>query len=183
MSGAMTFDRRNFTVDRLFRDHSQWLTRWLNRQRWTAVSPDDLTADVFMALLQLPDLEAVRQPRAMMTTIARRLICDARRRSDLRLAYEAELAAMPEAVEMSAEDRLILVQALQAIDTLLARLSLKARTAFLMSQIDGLPYAEIAAELKVSVSMVRKYVAQGLRAAYEAQLRQARSYPERSDQA
>ncbi|SDO62635.1 RNA polymerase sigma-70 factor, ECF subfamily [Methylobacterium phyllostachyos] len=172
MTGATALHKNASVLDVLFREHSQWLTRWLNRQRWTVSASDDLTADVFMALLQLPDLERVRQPRAMMTTIARRLICDARRRSDLRLAYEAELAAMPEAVEISAEDRLILAQALQAIDTMLARLSQKARAAFLMSQIDGLPYAEIAAELKVSVSMVRKYVAQGLRAAYEAQMRQ-----------
>jgi RNA polymerase sigma-70 factor (ECF subfamily) len=37
-----------------------------------------------------------------------------------------------------------------------------------MSQIEGMPYAVIAVELNVSVSMVRKYVAQGLRAAYAA---------------
>ncbi|ACA17824.1 RNA polymerase, sigma-24 subunit, ECF subfamily [Methylobacterium sp. 4-46] len=166
--GASPSLRNVSALDGLFREHSHWLLRWLSKQRWTVTSPEDLTSDVFLALLQIPDLGAVRQPRAMMTTIARRLICDARRRDDLRRAYENELAALPEAFEISAEERLILVQALQAIDAMLAGLSRKARAAFLMSQIDGMPYAEIAAELNVSVSMVRKYVAQGLRAAVKA---------------
>lgn len=108
----------------------------------------------------------------MMTTIARRLIYDARRRSDLQRAYEAELANMPEALEVSAEERLIILQALHAIEDMLQSLSPRARTAFVMSQIEGEPYAVIAAELKVSVSMVRKYVAKGLRAAYLASARQ-----------
>lgn len=170
---AASVSVRNAPVlDGLFREHSPWLSGWLGRQCWTVVSPEDLASDVFLALLQVPDLAAVRQPRAMMTTIARRLIYDARRRDDLRRSYEAELALLPEALDLSPEERLILVQALQAIDAMLARLSPKARRAFLMSQIDGMAYADIAAALKVSVSMVRKYVAQGLRAACEARLRQ-----------
>ncbi|UHC19951.1 sigma-70 family RNA polymerase sigma factor (plasmid) [Methylobacterium currus] len=170
--GAVASHRNAPVLDTLFREHNGWLTRWLGRQRWTVSSSEDLASEVFLALLQIPDLAAIRQPRAMMTTIARRLIYDARRRNDLQRDYEAELALLPEAVEVSAEERLILVQALRAIDAMLAGLSHKARTAFLMSQIDGKAYAEIAAELKVSVSMVRKYVAQGLRAAYDARMRQ-----------
>lgn len=164
--------RNHTTLDRLFRMHSSWLTGWLNRQRWTVHSSEDLASDVFCALLAIPNLDAVSQPRAMMTTIARRLIYDARRRDDLRRSYESELMALPEALEISAEERLILIQALQAVEAMLSTLSYKARTAFLRSQIQGTPYAEIADELGVSVSMVRKYVAQGLRAAYAAVDRQ-----------
>lgn len=171
MSGYANIENRA-VLDGLFRRHNGWLTGWLRRQRWTVHSSEDLASDVFCALLTIPNLKAVSQPRAMMTTIARRLIYDARRRNDLERSYEAELAALPEAAEISAEERLILLQALQAIETMLSSLSQKARTAFLMSQIEGTPYAEIAAQLGVSVSMVRKYVAQGLRAAYAAVDRQ-----------
>ena len=38
-------------------------------------------------------------------------------------------------------------------------LSRKARAAFLLSQLEGLTYAEIAERLMVSVSSVKKYVA------------------------
>ncbi len=158
-------------TDLLYRQHNGWLTKWLSKQRWTVMLAEDIASDVFLTLLQMPAVGAVREPRAMMTTIARRLIFDARRRNDLQRAYETELALMPEALEISAEERLIVVQALESIDAMLATLSPKARTAFLLSQVDGLPYAEIAAELKVSISMVRKYVAQGFRAAYLANAR------------
>lgn len=165
---AVTVAQNQAVLDGLFRAHSGWLNRWLGRQRWTVAAAEDLASDVFVALLMTPNLGAVREPRAMMTTIARRLICDARRRDDLRRNYEAELIALPMAMEVSAEERLIIVQAVQAIDAMLACLSDKARKAFLLSQLEDRPYAEIAAELGVSVSMVRKYVAQGLRAAYRA---------------
>ncbi len=155
-------------MERLFRTHNGWLTRWVGKQRWTVSASEDIASDVFLALLTTPNVGSLREPRAMMTTIARRLICDARRRDDLRRNYYAELAALPVGLEVSAEDRLIIVQALEAVDTMLDSLSDKARRAFLLSQLDGRPYAEISAELGVSVSMVRKYVAQGLRAAYQA---------------
>lgn len=157
-------------VDSLFRTHNGWLTQWLRKQRWTVKAPEDLASEVFLALLAMPHLDAVREPRAMMVTIARRLIYDARRRNQLQCAYEAELSALPESYDLSAEERLIMHQALEAIWGMLSTLSTKAQAAFLMSRIDGMAYAEIAAELNVSVSMVRKYVAQGLRAAYLAQL-------------
>lgn len=170
--GIKSLSQNAGIIDGLFREHHGWLMRWLNRQRWTVSPPEDVASDVFLALLVMPHIGAVREPRAMMTTIARRLIYDARRRNDLQRAYEAELAALPEALTWSAEERLIVVQALQAIDAILDTLSAKARTAFLLSQIENQPYSVIAAELKVSVSMVRKYVAQGLRTAYMATARQ-----------
>lgn len=169
---GLSIGRNTHILDFLFRQHSGWLLRWLGRQRWTVSSAEDIASDVFLALMTMPNLEVLREPRAMMTTIARRLIYDARRRSDLQVAYEAELLALPQELEIPADERLIMLQALQAIDAMLAGLSPKARTAFLMSQIDGARYADIAAELKISVSMVRKYVAQGLREAYRTALKQ-----------
>ena len=45
---------------------------------------------------------------------------------------------------------------------MLDRLNPKARAAFLLSQLDGLTYAEIAAQLAVSERMVKKYMAQAM---------------------
>ena len=45
---------------------------------------------------------------------------------------------------------------------MLGRLSHKAATAFVMAQVDGTPYREIAAELGVSERMVKKYIAQAV---------------------
>ncbi|WFT81532.1 sigma-70 family RNA polymerase sigma factor [Methylobacterium sp. CB376] len=120
--------------------------------------------------MALPNVASVREPRAMMTTIAKRIIFEARRRKRLQIAYEDALAAMPEALDVSPEERLILVQALQKIDAVLAKLSPRARTAFLLSQIDGMSNREIAKELNVSMSAVSKCMTQGFSAVYSARM-------------
>ena len=57
----------------------------------------------------------------------------------------------------------MLLESLERLSRALDTLSPKARAAFLMSQLDGLTYAEIAEKVGVSASMVRQYMAQGLR--------------------
>lgn len=57
---------------------------------------------------------------------------------------------------------MIAVEMLCRIDAMLNTLSDKARKAFLLSQIDGRTYAEIALELGVSDRMVKKYMAQAM---------------------
>jgi RNA polymerase sigma-70 factor (ECF subfamily) len=157
-------------VETLFREHSSWLSSWLSRQPWTVHAPEDIVSDVFLSLLTLPNMAGVREPRAMMTTIAKRIIFDARRRKTLQNAYEEALMAIPEAAEASPEDRLIIIQALQKVDQVLARLSVRARSAFLMSQIDGMSNKEIARELNVSLGAVSKYMTQGFAAVYLARM-------------
>ncbi|MCJ2080520.1 sigma-70 family RNA polymerase sigma factor [Methylobacterium sp. J-090] len=157
-------------VETLFREHSSWLGSWLSRQPWTVQASEDIVSDVFLSLLTLPNMASVREPRAMMTTIAKRIIFDARRRKTLQNAYEDALLAIPEAVDASPEERLIIMQALQKVDQVLASLSLRARTAFLMSQIDGMSNKEIARELNVSLGAVSKYMTQGFSAVYLAKI-------------
>ncbi|WJN57561.1 hypothetical protein OH686_02360 [Pseudomonas sp. SO81] len=48
------------------------------------------------------------------------------------------------------------------IDAMLRRLPGKVRDAFLMAQLDGLTYAQIAVKLGVSERMVKKYMAQAM---------------------
>ncbi|MNL65773.1 putative RNA polymerase sigma factor FecI [compost metagenome] len=72
------------------------------------------------------------------------------------------LALMPEALAPSAEQRLIILETLQEIDEMLAGLSLPARRAFLMAQLEGLSHGEIAERLNVSLRTVHRYIAKGL---------------------
>ncbi|MCP1547327.1 MULTISPECIES: sigma-70 family RNA polymerase sigma factor [Methylorubrum] len=167
---SVAVGRDSKLIETLFREHSSWLGSWLSRQPWTVHAPEDIVSDVFLSLLTLPNVASVREPRAMMTTIAKRIIFDARRRKKLQNAYEDALMAIPEAVDVSPEDRLIIIQALQKIDLVLAKLSPRARSAFLMSQIDGMANKDIARELNVSLSAVSKYMTQGFSAVYLAKM-------------
>jgi RNA polymerase sigma-70 factor (ECF subfamily) len=99
----------------------------------------------------------------MLVTIARRITWRLWRRRELEQAWLEVLRLQPEALEPSAEERVQALQSLQRLDTALDGLSSKARMAFLYSQLDGMTHVEIAARLKVSPTMVRKYIVQALR--------------------
>lgn len=148
------------THEGLYREHHSWLTGWLRgRLGQCSDRAADFAQDTFVRILQAgerpPELV---QPRHYLVTIARGLLIDHFRRQDLERAWLAELASLPEAVQPSAEERAILLETLLEIDRMLDGLGVKAKQAFLLSQLDGLSYAEIAAELGVSVSSVKKYM-------------------------
>ena len=60
------------------------------------------------------------------------------------------------------EELALVVELLCRIDAMLDQLSPNARQAFLLAQIDGLTYLQIARQLAVSERMVKKYMAQAM---------------------
>jgi RNA polymerase sigma-70 factor (ECF subfamily) len=64
---------------------------------------------------------------------------------------------------LSVEAQAILLETLQELDALLDALPPKVRMAFLMSQLEGMSYEEIAAQMQLSVRTVTRYMAQGFR--------------------
>lgn len=155
-------------VGLLYRDHRAWLLAWLRKSLHCPQRAEDLSQDTFVRLLGRADLETPREPRALLSTIARGLLIDHFRRSALERTYLEELAALPETLQPSPEEQALTLDALRQVDRLLGQLSSKARAAFLYSRLDGMGHAEIAERLGVSVSRVRQYLAQGLRQCYVA---------------
>lgn len=147
----------------LFGDHHGWLFNRLRSRLGCTHDAADMASEVFVQVVALPDPQAIREPRALLTTIAKRLMYDSWRRRDLERAYLEALALQPEALEPSPEERALAIEALLEIDALLDGLSSRARTAFLCSQVDGMKYADIAALIGVSTIRVRQYVAKGLK--------------------
>ncbi|MGE8499042.1 MAG: RNA polymerase sigma factor [Pseudomonas sp.] len=155
-------------VGLLYRDHRAWLFGWLRKSLNCTQRAEDLSQDTFVRLLGRSDLQEPREPRALLTTIAKGLLIDHFRRSALERAYLDELALAPENLHPSPEEQAMALEALSEIDRLLGQLSKKARAAFLYNRLDGLGHAEIAERLGVSPSRVRQYLAQGLRQCYVA---------------
>ncbi|KVH03942.1 MULTISPECIES: sigma-70 family RNA polymerase sigma factor [Burkholderia] len=157
-------------VDAIFRNDYPWLLGRLRYKLGCAFTAEDIASETFVQLIAQAGTSSVREPRALLTTIAHRLVYDFWRRRDLERAYLAVLAARPESVAPSEEERALVVETLHAIDRMLAGLSAKARNAFIYSQFHGLTHAEIADRLGVSKRTVRDYLAQALRACYLASL-------------
>lgn len=108
------------------------------------------------------DAAALREPQAFLRTLAHGVAVNYWRRLDIERAWEAVLATQPQPLAASPEERAIALETLDRIDEMLERLNPKARSAFLLSQLDGLSYAQIGAQLGVSERMVKKYMAQAM---------------------
>ncbi|MND70633.1 putative RNA polymerase sigma factor FecI [compost metagenome] len=73
-------------------------------------------------------------------------------------AYLETIAHLPEQEVPSPETRWLILEALYRIDAMLREMPGKTRQAFLLSQIDGLTYAQIAQQLDVSLVTVKRYM-------------------------
>ncbi|MEE4096232.1 sigma-70 family RNA polymerase sigma factor [Pseudomonas viridiflava] len=146
------------TVDGLFRAHNAWLTGWLRRRLGCPHSAADLAQDTFIKVLGARDTQQIVEPRAFLTTIARRVLCNHYRRQDLERAYYQALSELPESVAPSEEERAIILETLVELDQLLDGLPGPVRSAFLMSQVDGLSHGEIASALGISIATVKRHL-------------------------
>jgi len=154
---------RQQMLHRFYADHHGWLNGWLRRQLGCSQRAADLAQDTFVRVLSKDDdMAAIREPRAYLHTIAKGLLINHWRRRQIEQAYLDALALQPEPVVPSPESQALIVETLLRIDAMLTQLPTRVRSAFLMSQLHGMTYAAIAAELGVSERMVKKYMAQAM---------------------
>jgi RNA polymerase sigma-70 factor (ECF subfamily) len=145
-------------VGGLFRAHYPWLCARLRRHLGASSSVEDIAAETFVQLLESPGLTPIREPRALLTTIAHRLVYQLWRRRDLERQHLDQLQHFDQPQASSPEELLQLTQALHGLDRTLQRLPGKVRATFLLSRIDGLTYPQIAAELGISQRSVSVYM-------------------------
>lgn len=150
----------------LYRGHHHWLCGWLRLKLGNENDAADLAQDTFLRVLAKRQLDELREPRPYLSTIAHGLVVDFFRRRRLEHAYLDAIAQVPEAQVPSAETRAILLETLCRIDAMLDCMKPIVRQAFLMSQLEGLTYAEIAERLKVTKRTVGNYMTTALEQCY-----------------
>lgn len=150
-------------VAELYTDHHTWLQGWLRKKLGCTHRAADLAQDTFVRVLTSSaarnQLGELSEPRHFLVAIARRVMVDHLRRRALEKAWLEAVALQPEPVAHSPETRALILETLCEIDAMLDGLGAKTRQAFLLSQLEGLSYAEIAERLQVSSSSVKKYMA------------------------
>lgn len=152
-------------VETLYGEHHRWLHNWLRRKLNGADEAADLAHDTFVRVLsanRASTVEALREPRAYLTTIARRLLINHVRHKALENAWLDAVALLPEPEAPSTEQRLLILEALRRIDAMLDGLAPKVREAFLRVQLDGWSHARVAEALGVTERSVRRYLTQAL---------------------
>jgi len=147
-------------ITTLYSDHHGWLQGWLRKKIGNAFDAADIAQDTFARIIASRDLRAVEEPRAYLTTVAKGLMINWYQRQALERAYLDALALMPEQIAPSAEQRYIILETLHEIDSMLDALPGKVREAFLLSQLEGMKYEDIAQQIGVSLITVKRYMKQ-----------------------
>ncbi|WP_236529619.1 sigma-70 family RNA polymerase sigma factor [Pseudomonas syringae] len=135
---------------------------WLKGKLHNACDAADVAQDTFVRILAGRHAAQILEPRDYLATIARGLVIDRYRRHAIEQAYKQSLAERPEAVAISEEDKAIIIETLVAVDKALCGLGERARRIFMLSQIDGLTYQQIAEQLQVSLTTVKKHMIRAL---------------------
>ncbi|NEI73948.1 sigma-70 family RNA polymerase sigma factor [Rhizobium lusitanum] len=146
----------------------QWhtLRSHLRRRTGSIEVAEDALQETWLRVAGLSNPPIVRDKRAFLLRIAGNIAIDIirrERRHQSRCTADENILAAIEDLAPSPEKIAIDRDHLRALVSALMELPEKARTALLMSRCDGLSHREIAARLKVSESMVAKYLAQSLR--------------------
>lgn len=153
-------------IGQLYDAHQGWLHGFLRKRlqgSFGSVEASDLVQDTFMRLLLKPrTFASPSDARAFLCTVAKGLYVDQWRRRQMELAWLASMAELDTAIVPDAEHQACILEALCRVDAMLQTLSVRARRAFLLAQVHGLSYREIADDIGVSERMVKKYMAQAM---------------------
>lgn len=153
-------------LTQLYQAHHSWLRGWLVRKVGCHEHAADLVQDTFLRLLKGQYFDRLREPRAYLSSIARGLMIDQYRRRAIEQAYLESLEHLPEREVPSEEQRLLIIDTLERLDTLLQRLPIRVRQAFLLAQLEGLSCPQIAERLDVSRATVERDLAKAFAACY-----------------
>ena len=149
-------------VQYIYEQHHSWLQGWLRGKLHNACDAADVAHDTFVRILGGRHAAQIMEPRDYLATIARGLVIDRYRRHAVEQAYKQTLAERPDATAISEEDKAIIIETLVAVDKALSGLGERARRIFMLSQIDGLTYQQIADQLQVSLTTVKKHMVRAL---------------------
>lgn len=160
MQGGINSINRESTMGQLYASNYHWLVNLLSKKLNCPQKAADLAQDTFISLMSRKLIDEIHEPRAYLTTIAQRILYNFYKRQSLEKAYLEALSHLSDELIISVENRLIFLETLQQIDSMLDGLPDNIRRAFLLSQLEGQTYSEIAVILKISHRTVKRYMSQ-----------------------
>jgi RNA polymerase sigma factor (sigma-70 family) len=155
--------RRGIELEHIAIRYYDRLVRFLKRRSRSQEDAADLAQDTF-ARLSTTDLRRIRKPESFLFTTALNLLRDQARSAQARHAAfsmpaeEAQLVCpAPQADRVIDGER-----RMRVLEAALRELSPKCRAVFVLFHFDGLSQKDIADQLRITVSMVEKYVKQAM---------------------
>jgi len=122
---------------------------------------EDLAQEVYLRLLRIQDVGAIRDPRALALRVAANTVYEWRMSARNRLPHSSEPFDRPEEGS-DPYGKVLHAQKMQALSRALDALTPMQRTVVLLHRRDGMTYEEIGKVVGLSVQMVNKHLAKGL---------------------
>lgn len=129
---------------------------------------EDIVQETYVRACQIKLDSEIKEPRALMVTIAKNLAFDHLKRADRRLTVQFEDGAGAEHVEDSASGadplrRIVSNEEFAFFCEAVRLLPAQCRKVFVLKKVYGYSQREIARKLKISESTVEKHVAKGMK--------------------
>jgi RNA polymerase sigma-70 factor (ECF subfamily) len=160
---SITDPARHQALHAFFAGHHGWLLGALRRRLRNQGDAEDITSETFLQVVDSRiNLGGVEEPRAFLTTIAKRVLFHFRRRQALERDYMARLALLPAALAPSTEEQALVIEAIAQIDRVLHGLPAPVKEAFLCSQLEDMPHEAIAQRLGLSTRTVARHITRAL---------------------
>ncbi|MFW1666177.1 MULTISPECIES: sigma-70 family RNA polymerase sigma factor [Acinetobacter] len=164
----LTKQQVNQHIDGLYREHQSWLYAWLCKKMSNHCDAADLTQDTFVKIMSRYADYYYYEPRALLTTIAKSLMFNLYRRKKIEQAYLSALAdAYPEH-SISLEEQMLWIETLCELCDIIDALLERQKQVFMRSQLQGLNYAQIAQQLNISISTIKRDLTHAMAACFMA---------------
>jgi len=153
--------RRTDSINRLFREHANSVRRYLCRVVAAPEVAEELTQEAFARVYLSPRLATVDSPRSFLFRTARNLALNHLvRQRTVTFEYLEDHPGFEVRDETPSVERWLSArEELELVRTVIAELPPKCRHVFLLLRINGLSIQEVACEMGLSETMVRKYAA------------------------
>jgi RNA polymerase sigma-70 factor (ECF subfamily) len=140
----------------IFDEHHTYIRNYLYYLSGDADLSDDLVQDVFLKVWEKRENVKKESVLPFLFTIARHLYFKNHRRKAIHLKFFSSWEEP--AKEVSAEFVLEMKEFDQKLQVAISKLPEKTRTAFLLSRMDDMSYAEIANGFGLSVKAIEKHI-------------------------
>ncbi len=151
-------------IQALFQNHNEELVRYLTSRLKSHDEAVEVAQEAYVRLLRLDDTSTIGFLRAFLFRTATNIAIDRIRRKGLAQAY-VDQEAPPQVNEMfgfTPERSIAAKQSLERVLDCVSALPEKCRFAFVEYKFRNRSYDDIAAEMGLTSSMVRKYVLRAL---------------------
>jgi RNA polymerase sigma factor (sigma-70 family) len=163
VSSRVMSETKKALLERLFAQHGAALLAFFYQRVRRRPDAAELAQEVYLRMLRVSDIEAIRNPEAYLYTVASNLakehrVLEQRSANTLDIDDAAELLAdlTPASAEIDTERRI------KRLREVLRQLSPKGQAAVALHYWHGMNYQEVALQLGVSTHMVKKYLSQAL---------------------